>query len=64
MVVAFDFLDVMAWNVSLSGFLLCMGAITLRYKVSSGLVDETTGNLGKGFAIAAEQPDFTCFYQA
>lgn len=53
MVVAFDFLDVMAWDVSLSAFLLCMGAIMLRYKVQSGLVDENTGNLGKGFAIAA-----------
>ncbi|MGA2681460.1 MAG: DUF981 family protein [Candidatus Bathyarchaeia archaeon] len=53
MVVAFDFLDAMAWDVSLSAFLLCMGAIMLRYKVSSGLVNENTGNLGRGFAIAA-----------
>ena len=53
MVLAYDFLDVMAWDVSLSAFLLFMGAIMLHYKVSSGLVDENVGDLRRGFAIAA-----------
>jgi len=61
MVSAFDFLDVMAWDVSLSAFLLCMGAIMLRYKASSGRVDENAGDLRRGFAIAAGAAGFYLF---
>ena len=53
MVLAFDFLDVMAWDVSLSAVLLFMGAITLHYKVPSGFGDENDRDLRRGFAIAA-----------
>ena len=59
--IAFDFLDVMAWDVSLSAFLLCMEAIMLHYKVPSGLVDENTGDLRRGFAIAAGAAGFYLF---
>ncbi len=61
MVVAFDFLDVMAWDVSLSAFLLCMGAIMLHYNAQSGLVDEKTGDSRRGFAIAAGAAGFYLF---
>jgi len=60
-VVAFDFLDAMAWDVSLSGFLLFMGAIMLRYKPSSGLVDENSGDSRRGFAVAAGAAGFYLF---
>jgi uncharacterized membrane protein len=52
MVLAFDFLDVMAWDVSLSAFLLFMGAIMLHYKAQLGLVDENDRDMRRGFAIA------------
>ena len=61
MVLSSDFLDVMAWDVSVSAFLLCMGAIVLHYKPSTGLVDESTGDLRKGFAIAAGASGFYLF---
>ena len=48
----------MAWDVSLSGFLLCMGAIKLYYNSSSGLVDENVGDSRRGFAIAAGAAGF------
>ncbi len=53
MVAAFDFLDVMAWDVSISAILLFMGAITLHYKAPTGFVDETDRGLRRGFSIAA-----------
>jgi uncharacterized membrane protein len=61
MVLAYDFLDVMAWDVSLSAFLLFMGAIILHYKSSTGLADENTGDLRKGFAIAGGAAGFYLF---
>ncbi len=61
MVLAFDYLDVMAWDVSLSAILLCMGAIMLHYKASSGLVEENTGDSRRGFAIAAGAAGFYLF---
>ncbi|MGD0643535.1 MAG: DUF981 family protein [Candidatus Bathyarchaeia archaeon] len=61
MVLAFDFLDVMAWDVSISAFLLFMGAITLHYKAQSGFDDENTKDLRRGFAIAAGAAGFYLF---
>jgi uncharacterized membrane protein len=50
MVLPYDFLDVMAWDVALSGFLLCIGALILPHEGGSSLVDDKAG-LRKGFAI-------------
>ncbi len=61
MVLTGDFLDVMAWDVSLSAVLLCMGAIMLHYNASSGLVDEKAGDLRRGFSIAAGAAGFYLF---
>ena len=62
MVLTSDFLDVMAWDVSVSAFLLCMGAIMLHYKSSTGLVDENAdGGLRRGFAVAAGASGFYLF---
>jgi putative membrane protein len=62
MVLAYDFLDVMAWDVSVSAFLLCMGAIMLRYKSSTGLVEENAGgSLRRGFEVAAGASGFYLF---
>jgi uncharacterized membrane protein len=60
MVLAYDFLDVMAWDVALSGFLLCIGAVMLPYEGGSGFVNEKAG-LRKGFAIAAGGAGFYLF---
>ena len=64
MVVAFDYLDVMAWDVSLSAFLLCFGAILLHYKAQSGFVDERDKDLRRGFAIAAGAAGSYLFLEA
>ena len=60
MVLAFDFLDVMAWDVFLSAFLLFMGTITLHYNSSLGFGDESK-DLRKGFAVAAGAAGFYLF---
>jgi uncharacterized membrane protein len=52
MVLPQDFLDTMAWDVALSGFLLAVAAITLRYKPSTGSIEEKDRSLRMGFAAA------------
>ena len=52
MVLPQDFLDSMAWDVALSGFLLAVAAITLRYKSSLGSIEEEDKSLRMGFAAA------------
>lgn len=47
-----DFLDVMAWDVALSGILLSIGAMKLSYMSSSSIGEDTKG-LRIGFAVAA-----------
>jgi uncharacterized membrane protein len=53
MVLAFDFLDVMAWDVCLSAILLGIGAIALPYNSSDHRVEEKARGLRIGFSIAA-----------
>jgi uncharacterized membrane protein len=60
MVLAYDFLDVMAWDVALSGFLLCIGALILPHEEGSNFVDEKAG-LRKGFAIVGGGAGFYLF---
>jgi uncharacterized membrane protein len=52
MVLPRDYLDTMAWAVAISGFLLALAVITLRYKSSTASVEEKDGRLRAGFAIA------------
>jgi uncharacterized membrane protein len=52
MVLPQDFLDTMAWDVALSGILLAVAAITLRYKSSTGSFEEKERSLRMGFAAA------------
>jgi uncharacterized membrane protein len=52
MVLPQDFLDTMAWDVALSGILLAVAAITLRYKPSTALMEENDRKLRMGFSAA------------
>jgi uncharacterized membrane protein len=52
MVLAYDFLDTMAWAVAISGFLLALAAFTLRYKPSAASIEEKDEHLRRGFAAA------------
>jgi uncharacterized membrane protein len=60
MVLAYDFLDVMAWDVALSGFLLSIGALILPHEEGSSFVNEKAG-LRKGFAVAGGGAGFYLF---
>ena len=51
MVVAFDFLDVMAWDVALSAILLGLGALSLPYNSQEGRVEDKARGSRLGFAI-------------
>ena len=52
MVLPQDFLDTMAWDVALSGILLAVAAITLRYEPSTASIEEKDKRLRMGFAAA------------
>jgi uncharacterized membrane protein len=52
MVLAYDFLDSMAWDVAISGILLAVGAIAVRYKGSSESNEQKGKSLQNGFAVA------------
>jgi len=52
MVLAFDFLDTMAWDVAISGILLAVGSITLRYDPLKAPIEEKNRSLKLGFAAA------------
>ncbi len=53
MVLAFDFLDTMAWDVALSAVLLAAGAPTLRYNSKEGRVEGASEATRMGFAVAS-----------
>jgi uncharacterized membrane protein len=61
MVLPQDFLDTMAWDVALSGILLAVAAITLRYKSSTASIEENDRNLRVGFAAAIGSSGFYLF---
>lgn len=52
MVLPFDFLDTMAWDVAISGVLLAVGSIALRYNPSTASIEEESRQLKLGFAVA------------
>jgi uncharacterized membrane protein len=52
MVMSFDFLDSIAWAVSISGFLLSTGALTMPYNFEEGTMSEEAKGTRKGFAAA------------
>jgi uncharacterized membrane protein len=51
MVMSYDFLDTMAWDVAISGFLLAAGSIALR-RPSTNLIEEKNQSLRRGIAAA------------
>jgi uncharacterized membrane protein len=61
MVMAFDFLDVMAWDVALSGFLLAFGALACPYFGREGRVDEKSRAVRIGFSLALGCAGFYLF---
>ena len=61
MVLPQDFLDTMAWDVALSGVLLVVAAITLRYKSSIASIEEENRSLRMGFAAAVGLCGFYLF---
>jgi len=52
MVLPFDYLDSMAWDIVVAAILLGVAAIRLPYKASSGSVEEHGKNLRVGLAVA------------
>ena len=61
MVLPQDFLDTMAWDVALSGVLLAVAAITLRYEQSTASIEEKDRSLRVGFAAAVGLCGFYLF---
>ena len=61
MVIAYDFLDTMAWDVAISGVLLAVGSIILRYDSLTALIDEKNNSLRQGFALAIGACGFYLF---
>jgi putative membrane protein len=61
MVVAFDFLDVMAWDVALSAVLLGFGALACPYFAKEGRVDEKSRAVRIGFSLALGGSGFYLF---
>jgi uncharacterized membrane protein len=61
MVMSFDFLDTMAWDVAISGFLLAVGSIALRNNSSTAQIDEKNKSLKHGFAVAIGACGFYLF---
>jgi uncharacterized membrane protein len=56
-----DFLDTMAWDVALSGILLAVAAITLRYKPSTASIEENNRKPRVGFSVAIGLSGFYLF---
>jgi uncharacterized membrane protein len=52
MVLAFDYLDSMMWSIAVSGLILGVAALRLRYKASTDSIDEEHKNFAKGLGIA------------
>ena len=52
MVLAYDFLDTMAWDVAISGILLAVGSIALRHDSLTAPIEEKSRSLKLGFATA------------
>jgi uncharacterized membrane protein len=52
MVLPLDFLDTMAWDVAISGFLLAFGSIALRHSSFTSSTEEKNKSLKVGFAVA------------
>jgi uncharacterized membrane protein len=61
MVLPHDFLATMAWDVSISGVLLAVAAITLRYKPSTASIEENNRSSRLGFAAAVGACGFYLF---
>ena len=61
LVLAYDFLDSMAWDVAISAVLLAIGSLTLPYNSKDGRIDEQSGNSRLGFAIAGGASGFYLF---
>jgi uncharacterized membrane protein len=61
MVVAFDFLDTMAWDVALSAILLGIGALSLPYNGKEGHIDDKARNIRLGFSVASGAAGFYLF---
>jgi uncharacterized membrane protein len=61
MVLPLDFLDTMAWDVAISGFLLAVGSITLPYDPLTAPVEQKHRSLKRGFAVAIGACGFYLF---
>jgi uncharacterized membrane protein len=61
MVLPVDFLDTMAWDVAMSGILLAVGAMTLRYDALTPSIQEKERQLKVGFAVAVGACGFYLF---
>lgn len=61
MVLPFDYLDSMAWNIVISAVLIGVAAIRLPYKASSDSVEEKGRNMRVGFAAAIGATGFYLF---
>jgi uncharacterized membrane protein len=61
MVLPLDFLDTMAWDIAISGILLAVGSIELRYNSLTASIEEKDGPLKRGFAVAIGACGFYLF---
>ena len=61
MVLANDFLDVIAWDVVIAAFLLAVGSLTLAYNPKERRVDDQTAKIRLSFAIATGASGFYLF---
>jgi uncharacterized membrane protein len=61
MVLAFDFLDVMAWDVALIAVVLGIGAIALPFNSQRRRVEDTARDLRVSFAITTGSAGFYLF---
>jgi len=61
LVLANDFLDVIAWDVVIAAFLLAVGSLTLAYNPKERRVDDQTAKIRLSFAIATGASGFYLF---
>jgi uncharacterized membrane protein len=61
MVVPFDFLDSMAWDVAISAVLLGLSSLLLPYKPLEGCVDDVARNKRIGFSVCIGASGFYLF---
>jgi uncharacterized membrane protein len=61
LVLAYDFLDTMAWDVAISAVLLAVGSLTLPYNAQEGRIDDKARNMRLGFAITGGASGFYLF---